>query len=99
MFLAPLAAGLLSHPIALWKSAAAFAIVSLAASGTYFLNDARDAAGDRQHPQKKNRPVAAGTISPLLAYVVAAALIVVSLTLAVMVLNPRARRRLPCTVR
>ena len=41
---------------------AAFGIFCLAASGTYYLNDARDAEADRRHPTKRNRPVAAGVV-------------------------------------
>jgi decaprenyl-phosphate phosphoribosyltransferase len=36
---------------------------SLAASGTYCLNDAADAEADRAHPTKRHRPVAAGSVS------------------------------------
>jgi 4-hydroxybenzoate polyprenyltransferase len=36
----------------------------LANSAVYALNDAQDAAQDREHPTKRNRPVAAGCISP-----------------------------------
>jgi decaprenyl-phosphate phosphoribosyltransferase len=34
----------------------------LAASGTYFLNDARDVEADRCHPTKHRRPVASGAV-------------------------------------
>lgn len=44
---------------------ACFCILS---SGFYLLNDVRDADADRAHPQKKSRPVAAGVISPSLAF-------------------------------
>ena len=32
-------------------------------SATYIFNDIRDADQDIQHPEKKNRPIASGTIS------------------------------------
>jgi decaprenyl-phosphate phosphoribosyltransferase len=35
----------------------------LAASGTYFLNDAIDVEADRLHPTKRTRPVAAGEVA------------------------------------
>jgi 4-hydroxybenzoate polyprenyltransferase/phosphoserine phosphatase len=35
---------------------------SLTASGVYVLNDTFDAANDRQHPEKRKRPFAAGTL-------------------------------------
>jgi decaprenyl-phosphate phosphoribosyltransferase len=40
----------------------AFACFCLAASGTYFLNDAVDIERDRLHPTKNARPVAAGHV-------------------------------------
>jgi len=42
----------------------AFVAMCLASSGTYALNDALDAPKDRLHSKKKNRPVAAGEVSP-----------------------------------
>ncbi|HEY8457638.1 MAG TPA: decaprenyl-phosphate phosphoribosyltransferase [Actinopolymorphaceae bacterium] len=66
---APAAAGVLDQPDSLLATAIAFLAFCLAASGTYLVNDARDAAADRLHPRKRHRPVAAGTISPTLAYV------------------------------
>ncbi|MGO8869999.1 MAG: decaprenyl-phosphate phosphoribosyltransferase [Acidimicrobiales bacterium] len=63
VFVAPGAAGVLLHWTVLWHSLAAFGIFCLAASGTYFLNDAIDAAADRRHPTKRFRPVATGTVS------------------------------------
>lgn len=38
--------------------------LSLAASGTYVLNDLLDVESDRHHPQKRQRPIAAGDLSP-----------------------------------
>jgi 4-hydroxybenzoate polyprenyltransferase len=46
----------------------------LAASAVYAFNDARDAAHDREHPDKQDRPVARGAISPAAAQAIAAAL-------------------------
>ena len=40
----------------------AFVGFCLAASGTYFLNDANDAEADRLHPTKRLRPIAAGDL-------------------------------------
>lgn len=39
----------------------------LAGSAVYALNDAQDAEFDRRHPEKLNRPVAAGRVSPSVA--------------------------------
>lgn len=60
---APGAAGVLTHRDALVDTAIAFVAFCLAASGTYFLNDALDVEADRLHPKKRFRPIAAGTIS------------------------------------
>ncbi len=60
---APGAAGLLGDGTALFRTGIAFVCFCLAASGTYFLNDALDAEADRGHPGKRRRPVASGEIS------------------------------------
>jgi decaprenyl-phosphate phosphoribosyltransferase len=60
---APGAAGVLGEPKALFQTAVAFVCFCLAASGTYYLNDAVDAEADRQHPTKRLRPVASGEVS------------------------------------
>src|SRR4051812_36333738 len=60
---APGAAGVLGEGTALWRTTIAFVCFCLAASGTYFLNDALDADADRRHPSKRHRPIAAGEIS------------------------------------
>ena len=60
---APGAAGVLTDPVQLGRTAVAFIALCLAASGTYFLNDALDAEADRQHPVKRLRPVASGVLS------------------------------------
>lgn len=38
-------------------------VFSLGASGVYVLNDLADRESDRNHPQKRSRPLAAGTVS------------------------------------
>ncbi|MGH9059667.1 MAG: decaprenyl-phosphate phosphoribosyltransferase [Acidimicrobiales bacterium] len=63
VFAAPGAAGVLTHGSPLWRSAVAFVLFCVVASGTYFLNDALDVEADRQHPSKRNRPMAAGVFS------------------------------------
>lgn len=67
VFVAPGAAGVLLHRTVLWHGAAEFGIFCVAASGTYFFNDAIDAESDRHHPIKHSRPVAAGLVSVPLA--------------------------------
>jgi decaprenyl-phosphate phosphoribosyltransferase len=60
---APAAAGVLGEPGPFFETCVAFVAFCLAASGTYYLNDAIDAPADRLHPTKQSRPVAAGEVS------------------------------------
>jgi decaprenyl-phosphate phosphoribosyltransferase len=60
---APGAAGVLGEGTALMRTIIAFVCFCLAASGTYFLNDALDVEADRRHPTKRHRPIAAGEVS------------------------------------
>ena len=78
---APGAAGVLTQGDALVKTGIAFVCFCLAASGTYYINDALDVEADRLHPKKRNRPVASGEVSVRNAYVVGCALIVASIAL------------------
>jgi decaprenyl-phosphate phosphoribosyltransferase len=71
VFVAPASAGVIDHGIDLLHSLAAFAIFCAAASGTYLLNDLADAKADRNHPDKRHRPIAHGTINPTLAMAMA----------------------------
>jgi decaprenyl-phosphate phosphoribosyltransferase len=63
VFAAPGAAGVLDEPKQLAFALCAFVALCLAASGTYFWNDALDVESDRQHPTKRFRPIAAGELS------------------------------------
>jgi decaprenyl-phosphate phosphoribosyltransferase len=67
VFVAPAAAGALHHPHQVLQALGAFGLFCLAASGTYLLNDVADAEADRQHPTKRNRPVASGALGVPLA--------------------------------
>ncbi len=60
-----LTAHLFLEPKSIVAALAAFLAFGLCASGVYLLNDLLDLASDRQHPRKRNRPFAAGTL-PLL---------------------------------
>ncbi|WP_273736286.1 decaprenyl-phosphate phosphoribosyltransferase [Mycolicibacterium septicum] len=62
-----------------FKVGVAFVAFSLAASSIYLVNDARDVEADRQHPTKRFRPIAAGVVSPALAYALAIVLAVTTL--------------------
>ncbi len=75
----------LAQPSAVYGSLAAFAVFCLAASAVYVFNDLRDAPQDRLHPVKKNRPIAAGTVSPALGWWYMAALAGSALALAPLV--------------
>jgi 4-hydroxybenzoate polyprenyltransferase len=57
----------------------AFLAFSLAASGTYILNDLVDIDADRKHVSKKRRPLAAGTVPVLEALMAAPILLVIAL--------------------
>jgi len=63
VFGAPAAAGMLFQPRALVDATLAFIAFTLAASGTYLINDTIDAPADRLHPTKRHRPIAAGILS------------------------------------
>ena len=52
-----------------------FAVFCMVASAVYCLNDLRDAEADRNHPVKKDRPIASGAISPATAMVLMALLL------------------------
>jgi decaprenyl-phosphate phosphoribosyltransferase len=82
VFAAPAAAGVLDQRTALVNTIAAFACFCLAASGTYFLNDAADIEADRLHPKKRLRPIAAGEISLEMARVLGVAMILGSVAAA-----------------
>jgi decaprenyl-phosphate phosphoribosyltransferase len=78
VFAAPAAAGVLDERDALLKTLVAFVGFCLAASGTYFLNDANDAEADRLHPTKRHRPIAAGDLDVRSARFIAVVLILLS---------------------
>jgi 4-hydroxybenzoate polyprenyltransferase len=57
----------LGHVPLLVRSALAAAAFCLAASGMYLWNDSLDWRADLVHPEKKNRPIPSGRLSPALA--------------------------------
>lgn len=79
---APGAAGILGEPSVIADTIIAFVAFSLAASGGYFLNDARDVEADRRHHKKRHRPIAAGTVPVGLAQVVGVGLLLAGIGVA-----------------
>jgi len=63
-------------PVRLGQALAAFAAFCLLASAVYVMNDLIDREQDRLHPKKKDRPLAAGTVSLAAAKTLAAVCLV-----------------------
>lgn len=61
---------------------AAFGVFCMAASAIYLINDLVDIEKDRAHPRKRNRPLAAGKITPTQATIAAIVLVVTAIPLA-----------------
>ena len=81
---APFAAGRLFGAEVALELAIAFVAFALAASGIYLFNDANDVEADRAHPTKRNRPVAAGIVSPRLALAIGVVLLAGALAISVL---------------
>jgi decaprenyl-phosphate phosphoribosyltransferase len=73
---APAAAGVLGEGHAIIDTGVAFVAFCLAASGTYFLNDAFDVEADRLHAKKRFRPIAAGEVPVLTAQIIGVVLLI-----------------------
>lgn len=69
----------LTDPESVLRTLAAFILLCLMSSAVYLMNDLADIENDRQHPTKKNRPLAAGQLNPLVAAVAAVVLALGSL--------------------
>ncbi len=61
------------------RALTAFAVYCAASSAAYLFNDLKDASADRQHPVKRQRPLARGELSTRTVLVAAAALAAASL--------------------
>jgi len=64
------------------RTLAAFACFCLISSAGYLINDLADIEKDRQHPTKRLRPLAAGTLQPWVAVAAAAIFVLVCLPVA-----------------
>lgn len=78
---APAAAGALAKPAVAVDAALAMAAFCLVASATYLMNDLADRDGDRRHPVKATRPIAAGLVSTALAATTGLVLLVAGLAI------------------
>lgn len=70
----------------LWNGFIAFIAFSACASSVYLLNDLLDLPDDRQHPTKRHRPLAAGTLPILHALFLIPILLLISLVLSLWLL-------------
>jgi 4-hydroxybenzoate polyprenyltransferase len=61
------------------KTVGGFVLLCTAASSVYLINDLADAEQDRQHPQKKDRPIASGALSVRAAQISILVLLLLSL--------------------
>lgn len=70
-------------PAMIAAACAATGAFCLASGAVYAFNDARDAAQDRDHPEKRKRPVARGAVAPAEAATLSAVAATIALALAV----------------
>ncbi|WP_026424805.1 decaprenyl-phosphate phosphoribosyltransferase [Actinokineospora inagensis] len=76
---APFTANRVFEKEVLLAAAIAFVSFCLISSAVYLVNDAIDVAADREHPTKRNRPIAAGIVPVQLAYATSAGLLVAAM--------------------
>ena len=69
----------LFRPTAFVKTLEGFFLFCLISSAVYLLNDIADVEADRQHPEKKNRPIASGKLTLNVAWSAAIILVLVTL--------------------
>jgi 4-hydroxybenzoate polyprenyltransferase/phosphoserine phosphatase len=81
----PLLTARLFEPAAIGSALLAFVAFSMAASAIYIVNDLTDIEADRAHPEKRTRPLAAGTFPLSLAMALVPGLLVPALGLAFLI--------------
>lgn len=77
----------LGNPPAVLKSLAGFIIFCLLSSSVYLINDVMDAEADRQHPEKRDRPIASGKLPPSIAIIASVVLILITIPTAFVLSN------------
>lgn len=85
LIFAPFAAAQSKDLTALLLNAFAFVIFCMVASAVYIMNDAFDIQNDRNHPIKKQRPLARGSVQLSEGLALSAAILALSLTLSIWV--------------
>lgn len=68
-------------PESFWRTVMGFALFCLISSAVYLFNDVADVEADRNHPEKKYRPIASGRLPIRVAMIAAVVLTLVSLSL------------------
>ena len=74
-------AGVALKPTNIINTIIAFLTFSLTSSVVYIINDLKDVEKDRNHPIKKNRPIASGEVSKIEAIVIASILLILIVTI------------------
>jgi len=69
----------LLDPVAFLRTLAGFVLFCFISSSVYIFNDLADVEADRQHPEKKNRPIASGKLSVSAAWVAGITLVLFTL--------------------
>jgi 4-hydroxybenzoate polyprenyltransferase len=72
----------LEHPTALIRSVAGVILFCLLSGSVYLINDILDIEADRQHPTKRNRPIASGKLPIQVAITAAVVLLLITFPIA-----------------